>query len=100
MATIVPPLKCQGIKTKLVRAIRALQPKTARGRWIEPFCGSCVVPFNVRPERALLCDSNEHIIQFYTDVQSGARTRPSASRPVPDKFSGNIGPRWGSINWR
>jgi len=44
------------------------------GRWIEPFCGSCVVPFNVQPEKALLCDSNEHIIRFYTDMQSGKIT--------------------------
>ncbi len=71
MAPIVPPIKCQGIKTKIVRAIRSLQPKDACGRWIEPFCGSCVVPFNVRPGTALLCDSNEHIIRFYADIQSG-----------------------------
>jgi DNA adenine methylase len=41
------------------------------GRWVEPFCGSGVVPFNLRPERALLCDSNEHIIRVYTDIQAG-----------------------------
>jgi len=74
MAPVVPPIKCQGIKTKIVRAIRSLQPQDAYGRWIEPFCGSCVVLFNVQPERALLCDSNEHIIRFYTDMQSGKIT--------------------------
>ncbi|MGL4424069.1 MAG: Dam family site-specific DNA-(adenine-N6)-methyltransferase, partial [Gemmataceae bacterium] len=74
MAPIVPPIKCQGIKTKIVQAIKSLQPKVANGRWIEPFCGSCVVPLNVRPERALLCDSNEHIIRFYSDLQSGLVT--------------------------
>jgi DNA adenine methylase len=74
MAAVVPPIKCQGIKTKMVDAIRSLQSKKATDRWIEPFCGSCVVPFNIRPERALLCDSNEHIIRFYTDVQSGKIT--------------------------
>jgi DNA adenine methylase len=71
MVPLVPPIKCQGIKTKIVRAIRSLYPGDTRGRWIEPFCGSCVVPFNVRPDRALLCDSNEHIIRFYVDIQSG-----------------------------
>jgi DNA adenine methylase len=74
---IVPPIKCQGIKTRLVESIRSLQSKTIRGRWIEPFCGSCVVPFNMQPERALLCDSNEHIIRFYTDIQSGRITSHS-----------------------
>jgi DNA adenine methylase len=74
MAPIVPPIKCQGIKTKLVRAIKSLYSKDTKGRWIEPFCGSCVVPLNIRPERALLCDSNEHIIRFYNDIQSGEIT--------------------------
>jgi DNA adenine methylase len=74
MAPIVSPIKCQGIKTKIVRAIKSLCPADANGRWIEPFCGSCVVPLNVRPESALLCDSNEHIIRFYTDMQSGKIT--------------------------
>lgn len=73
-APVVPPIKCQGIKTKIVQAIRSLYPQRTRGRWIEPFCGSCVVPFSVRPEKALLCDSNEHIIRFYVDVQSGNLT--------------------------
>lgn len=70
MALIVPPIKCQGIKTKLVRAINSLHSKDTNGCWIEPFCGSCVVPLNIRPERAVLCDSNEHIIRFYKDIQS------------------------------
>lgn len=74
MAPIVPPIKCQGIKTKIVCAIKSLHPRMAGGRWIEPFCGSCVVPLNIRPERALLCDSNEHIIRFYSDLQSGQIT--------------------------
>jgi len=29
------------------------------------------VRFSLRPERALLSDSNEHIIRFYTDLQAG-----------------------------
>lgn len=74
MAPIVPPIKCQGIKTKLVRVIKSLRPKDVKGRWIEPFCGSCVVALNLRPERALLCDSNEHVIRFYNDLQSGKIT--------------------------
>lgn len=74
MPSIVPPIKCQGIKTKLVGAIKSLRPKDVKGRWIEPFCGSCVVALNIQPERALLCDSNEHIVRFYNDIQSGEIT--------------------------
>lgn len=71
---LVPPLKCQGIKTKLAGEIRRLAQAQVFNRWIEPFCGSCVVPFNVQPKKALLCDSNLHIIRFYQDIQTGRLT--------------------------
>ncbi len=76
---LVPPLKCQGIKTKLVGEISKLVQAQAFGRWVEPFCGSCVVPFNVQPKKALLCDSNVHIIRFYQDIQAG-RLTPAMAR--------------------
>lgn len=71
---LVPPIKCQGIKTKLVAEIANMAGELPEGRWIEPFCGSAVVALNLQPKRALLCDSNIHIIQFYQDVQSGRLT--------------------------
>lgn len=67
---LVPPIKCQGIKTKLVEDIRHLAADVEYDRWVEPFCGSCVVPLNLQPERALLCDSNVHVIALYQDIQS------------------------------
>src|SRR5512137_550083 len=76
---LVPPIKCQGIKTKLVAEIANMVGELPEGRWIEPFCGSAVVALNLQPKRALLCDSNIHIIQFYKDVQSG-RLTPSGVR--------------------
>jgi len=69
--TLVPPIKCQGIKTKLVPWIKAIVPSDFNGRWIEPFMGSGVVAFNVRPRRALLADSNPHLIHFYQAVAKG-----------------------------
>lgn len=71
---LVPPIKCQGIKTKLVAEIANMAGELSGGRWIEPFCGSSVVALNLQPKRALLCDSNIHIIQFYRDIQSGRLT--------------------------
>lgn len=67
---LVPPIKCQGIKTKLVPEIKSLVAATEYDRWIEPFCGSCVVALNLQPQKALLADSNIHIIQFYRDIQT------------------------------
>ena len=73
-AVSVPPIKCQGIKTRLVRFIAENLSWDGRGRWIEPFLGSGVVGFNLAPGRALLADSNRHIIAFYRAVQQGRIT--------------------------
>lgn len=67
---LVPPIKCQGIKTRLVTEIKRLAASSEFDRWIEPFCGSCVVALNIQPKKAVLADTNIHIIQFYKDVQS------------------------------
>jgi len=69
-----PPVKCQGIKTKLVDFICRNVAWDGRGRWVEPFLGSGVVLFNLRPDRALVADTNVHIIRLYQDIQSGAVT--------------------------
>jgi DNA adenine methylase len=71
MKTIVPPLKCQGIKIKLVPWIRSVAASQNYGCWIEPFMGSGVVGFNMCPRKALFGDSNPHIIRFYQAIQSG-----------------------------
>jgi DNA adenine methylase len=69
-----PPIKCQGIKTKLVRTIAESVNWSGKGRWIEPFLGSGVVLFNLVPERAIASDINEHLIRFYQGVQSNRIT--------------------------
>lgn len=70
----VPPIKCQGIKTKLVKFIGESIHWDGNGRWIEPFLGSGVVAFNMNHPRALLSDTNIHIIQLYQDIQHGVMT--------------------------
>jgi DNA adenine methylase len=52
MPPVVPPIKCQGIKTKLAGEIKRLAQVQEFDRWVEPFCGSCVVALNVQPKRA------------------------------------------------
>jgi DNA adenine methylase len=73
MKVYVPPLKCQGIKTKLVPWIATFVPADFE-RWIEPFMGSGVVGFNMRPQNAIFADSNPHIVEFYQAIQSGRLT--------------------------
>ncbi|OAN46842.1 DNA adenine methylase [Chloroflexus islandicus] len=70
MRIFVPPIKCQGIKTKLVAWIASYVHVTDQTQWIEPFIGSGVVGFNVRPKRAIFADINPHIINFYNAIKS------------------------------
>jgi DNA adenine methylase len=72
--TKVPPIKIQGIKTKLVQFIKSSIEWDGQGRWVEPFLGSGVVLFNMQPQKALISDNNKHIIQFFQQVQSGEIT--------------------------
>lgn len=68
---VVPPIKSQGIKTKLVDWIGRVSKEVDYDRWVEPFMGTGVVAFNVQPKTALLCDSNPHLIKFYKAIQKG-----------------------------
>lgn len=71
----VPPIKTQGIKTKLIPLIRENATAwTGRGKWIEPFLGSGAVLFNLAPQRAIVGDTNKHVIKFYSDIQLGIIT--------------------------
>ena len=66
---IVPPIKSQGIKTKLVDWIKSNADSVQFDRWVEPFMGTGAVGFNVRPPKALMCDSNPHLIRFYNGIK-------------------------------
>jgi DNA adenine methylase len=82
---IVPPIKCQGIKTKLVGDIRELVGGESFDRWVEPFCGSGVVAFNLQPKQALLCDNNRHIITFYNEIKNQKVTPEIAREYLLDR---------------
>ena len=70
----VPPIKSQGIKTKLVPWIKSVTAENSFSRWVEPFMGTGVVAFNVMPKEALLCDTNPHLINFYKSIQDKSIT--------------------------
>lgn len=78
MKVIVPPIKSQGVKTRLVPWIQALVP-AVMGRWIEPFLGTGVVAFNSGFHEALLSDINPHVIRFYQGVKD-RRITPAVVR--------------------
>lgn len=76
MSIIIPPIKSQGIKTKLVPWINDLIYQSGidvnTARWIEPFFGTGVVGLNspLKGEH-IIGDSNPHIIRFYKGIQDG-----------------------------
>lgn len=72
-----PPIKSQGIKTKLVPFIFSNVRWDGKGRWIEPFLGSGAVLLNLKPERALVADTNKHLIGIYKAIQSGVMSATS-----------------------
>jgi DNA adenine methylase len=78
MKIIVPPIKCQGIKTKLVQWIVEHVSLDDSQRWIEPFMGSGVVGFNLRPRQAIFSDINPHLLNFYNAIKTGTITTASA----------------------
>ena len=70
MKVLIPPIKCQGIKSKLVKWIDETLQWDNKGAWIEPFMGSGVVGFNLKPRKALFCDTNPYLIAFYQGVNN------------------------------
>tara|TARA_B100000925_G_C21985054_1_gene464131 strand:- start:865 stop:1728 length:864 start_codon:yes stop_codon:yes gene_type:complete len=70
ISTKAPPIKIQGIKTKIVPIIASKTNWKDDGYFIEPFAGSCVVSLNLKPKKAILSDSNSHIIDLYKNIQT------------------------------
>lgn len=77
MRVNVPPIKSQGIKTKLVPWVKSIVPCDFNGVWVEPFMGTGVVAFNIAPKNALLCDTNPHLVNFYSSLANGEITTNS-----------------------
>ena len=79
MALQIPPIKSQGIKTKLVPWINDVVLRSGidlnAAKWIEPFFGTGVVGFNsVTNGEHIVGDTNPHIINLYKMIQSGEIT--------------------------
>ena len=79
MTTIIPPIKSQGIKTKLVPWIKDIILHSgidlSKAAWIEPFFGTGVVGLNSPLKgKFIVGDTNPHIINFYKGVLNGEIT--------------------------
>lgn len=81
---IIPPLKIQGKKTKIVPHIQELTKQLLKDNpnidtWIEPFFGTGVVGFNVPDQitTVIVSDINPYIIEFYENIKHGVITGSS-----------------------
>lgn len=81
----VPPIKCQGIKTKLVPFIFSSVRWDGKGRWIAPFLGSGVVFFNLASPHACVADTNVHIIRLYREIIAGTITPANVKHFLEDE---------------
>ena len=93
---IIPPIKIQGKKTKIVPKIMEiadglLSEHPEIDTWVEPFLGSGVVAFNCpgRIKKVIVNDINPHIIKFYKSVSDGTIT-PDRIREVFDIHNQNL----------
>ena len=73
---VIPPIKSQGIKTKLVPWINDIVRQSGvdlqHANWIESFFGTGVVGFNAEVGgNRIVGDTNPHIIRFYNEVAEG-----------------------------
>ena len=66
-----PPLKWAGGKRWQVPHLRPLWAPHAHRRLVEPFCGGLAVALGLLPTRALLNDTNAHLIHFYEWLKRG-----------------------------
>jgi DNA adenine methylase len=70
-----PPLKWAGGKRWQVPHLRAFWKRHETRRLVEPFCGGLAVALGLLPSRALLNDSNPHLISFYEWLKKGLTIR-------------------------
>lgn len=66
-----PPLKWAGGKRWLLPYLEPLWKPHWQRRYVEPFCGGLAAALGLRPKRALLNDTNPHLINFYIHLQLG-----------------------------
>ncbi len=64
-----PPLRWAGGKSAIVKDLLPLMPLDYR-RYVEPMAGSAALFFGAKPERALLADVNEDLINYFTILRN------------------------------
>jgi len=82
-APLEPFIKWAGGKRHLAGRLISLLPSQL-GRYYEPFLGSGAVFFALRPEHAVLADSNQDLIQCFQQVRDNVDDLIQALRELPN----------------
>jgi DNA adenine methylase len=69
--SIGPPLKWAGGKRWQVPFLEQIWQRHSHRRLVEPFCGGLAVTLGLLPDRALLNDTNPHLVSFYEWLKRG-----------------------------
>jgi DNA adenine methylase len=78
---VSPFLRWAGSKRTLLPELSArFRAAAAAGRYIEPFAGSACLFFSLRPERAVLGDLNEELVETYRTLRDHPRLVSRAVR--------------------
>lgn len=82
---VTPIVRWAGSKRKLLEVLAACVPQTFQ-TYVEPFAGSACLFFRLCPERALLGDINEELVEFYgalkdqpTELAERVQSMPASS---------------------
>lgn len=93
---ISPPLKWAGGKRWLLPVLERLWSGHEHRRLVEPFMGGLGVALGLGPMRALLNDSNPHVVNFYRQLLTGLevtiqfRNDEATYYAARDRFNGLI----------
>lgn len=71
VVSVKPPLKWAGGKRWLVPYLYKIWKEHSHRRLVEPFAGGLAVTLGLNPERALLNDINQHLVNFYSHLKNG-----------------------------
>lgn len=67
-----PILKWAGGKTWLIPEVKAIWDAHPDRQLIEPFCGGLAIALGLAPQRAILNDTNPHLINLYQHIKRNA----------------------------
>ncbi|MEM9357397.1 MAG: Dam family site-specific DNA-(adenine-N6)-methyltransferase [Pseudomonadota bacterium] len=68
-STVKSILRWAGSKRSLLPTVDSLYEFSRSRRYVEPFCGSAVLPLNIQPTNALISDINEKLINFFREFR-------------------------------